>query len=101
MKAKRVIATRSISTPSIIHPVPPCLQQCERVSNIARRSPIPERNALGLEILKGCECLRWRWRNGVVIGTVTVRPIIPRVQIEAQLVTTLLGDAGAVEEDVD
>jgi len=33
-----------------------------------------------------------------VTGTVTA---CPRVQIEAQLVTALLGDARAVEEDVD
>jgi len=37
----------------------------------------------------------------VVTGKVTACPITTRVQIEAQLVTALLGDAGAVEEYVD
>ena len=37
----------------------------------------------------------------MVTRTVAERPLIPRVQIEAQLVTTILGDAGAVKEDVD
>jgi hypothetical protein len=31
----------------------------------------------------------------------TACPTTTRVQIEAQLVTALLGDAGAAEEDVD
>jgi hypothetical protein len=54
-----------------------------------------------LKILEACECLQWWWRNGVVTGTVTACSTTTRVQIEAQLVTALLGDAGAVEEDVD
>jgi hypothetical protein len=37
----------------------------------------------------------------VVTGTATACPTTTRVQIEGQLVTALLGDAGAVEEDVD
>jgi hypothetical protein len=37
----------------------------------------------------------------VVTGIVIACPTTVRVQIEAQLVTALLGDAGAVEEDVD
>jgi hypothetical protein len=34
-------------------------------------------------------------------GTVTACHVTTRVQIEAQLVTALLGDVRAVEEDVD
>jgi hypothetical protein len=75
--------------------------QCKRVFSAARRTLTPERNALRLKILEACECLRWWWRNRVVTETATARPIISRVQIEAQLVTALLGNAGAVEEDVD
>ena len=49
------------------------------------------------------------WRCHHCIGSATVLKIdgnggqttTTRVQIEAQLVTALLGDAGAVEEDVD
>ena len=37
----------------------------------------------------------------MVTGTVTACPIAPRAQIEAQLVTALLGDAALVEEDVE
>lgn len=37
----------------------------------------------------------------MVTRKVTACPITTRVQIEAQLVTALLGDAGAAEEDVD
>jgi hypothetical protein len=37
----------------------------------------------------------------VATGTAIACPTITRVQVEAQLVTALLGDAGAVEEDVD
>jgi hypothetical protein len=37
----------------------------------------------------------------VATGTAIACPTTTRVQIEAQLVTALLGDAGAVEEDVD
>jgi hypothetical protein len=37
----------------------------------------------------------------VVTEIVIARSVIFRVQIEAQLVTILLGDAGAVKEDVD
>ena len=77
---------------------PAMVTQCERV---LARTQTPERNALGLKILEACECLRWWWRNRVVTGTVTAHPLIPRVQIEAQLVSALIGDAGAVEEDVD
>jgi hypothetical protein len=75
--------------------------QCERVFRAARRALTPERNALGLKILEAYERLRWWWRNRVVTEIVTACPTTTRVQIEAQLVTALLGDAGAVEEDVD
>jgi len=40
----------------------------------------------------------------VVVGKLGVTGTVaacPRVQIEAQLVTVLLGDAGVVEKDVD
>ena len=74
--------------------------QCERVFSAARRTLTPERNALGLKILEACECLRWWWRNGVVTGAVTGCPILPRAQIEAQLITALLGDAASVEDDI-
>jgi hypothetical protein len=37
----------------------------------------------------------------VVMGTVAACLIITRVQTEAQLVAALLGDTGAVEEDID
>ena len=37
----------------------------------------------------------------MVTRIVTAYPTTTRVQIEAQLVTALLGDARAVEEDVD
>jgi hypothetical protein len=43
----------------------------------------------------------WWWRMGLVTGTVTAYPTTTRVQIEAWLATTLLGDAGAVEEDIN
>jgi hAT family C-terminal dimerisation region len=72
--------------------------QCERVFSAARRTLTPERNALGLKILEACECLRWWWRSGVVSGKVAVVPIASRVQIEAQIVATLLGD---LEEDIE
>jgi hypothetical protein len=61
----------------------------------------PGRNALGLKILETYGCLQWWWRNRVVTGIVIACPTTIRVHIEAQLVTALLGDAGAVEEDVD
>ena len=75
--------------------------QCERVFSAARRTLTPERNALGLKILEACECLRWWWRNGVVTGRLTAGPMTPRVQIEDQFVTALLGDAALDEEDVE
>jgi hypothetical protein len=37
----------------------------------------------------------------MVTGTVIAYPTTTRVRIEAQLVTALLGDTGAVEEDVE
>jgi hypothetical protein len=37
----------------------------------------------------------------VVTGAVTGRSIVPRTQIEAQLITALLGDAALVEDDVE
>jgi hypothetical protein len=75
--------------------------QCKRVFSAAKKTLTPERNALGFNILEACECLRWWWwRNEVVTGTAIACPTTTRVQIEAQLVTALLGDAGAVEEDV-
>ena len=81
---------------------PAMATQCERVFSAAKRTLTPERNALGLNILEACECLRWWWTSGVVTGTAMVCPIATRVQTEAQLVTALLlGDAGTVEEDVD
>ena len=75
--------------------------QCERVFSAARKALTPKRNALGLKILETYECLRWWRRNRVVTGIVTACPTTTKVQIEAQLVTALLGDAGAVEEDED
>jgi hAT family C-terminal dimerisation region len=80
---------------------PAMATQCERVFSAAKRTLTPERNALGLNILKAYECLRWWWRNGVVMGIVITCPTATRVHTEAQLVTALLGDAGAVEEDID
>ena len=74
--------------------------QCERVFSAVRRTLTPERNALGLKILEACECLRW-WRNGVVTGRLTAGLMTPRVQIEAQFVTALLGDAALDKEDVE
>jgi len=62
---------------------------------------MPERNALGLKILEAYEYIRWWWRNRVVTGRLTVGPMMPRVQIEAQFVTALLGDAALDEEDVE
>jgi hypothetical protein len=37
----------------------------------------------------------------VVIGPVTGCPIPLRAQIEAQLITALLGDAASVEDDIE
>jgi hypothetical protein len=37
----------------------------------------------------------------VVTGTAIACPTATRVHTEARLITALLGDAGAVEEDVD
>jgi hypothetical protein len=73
----------------------------ERVFSAARRTLIPERNVLGLKIFEACKCLWWWWRNGVVTGRLTAGPMTPRVQIEAQFVTALLGDAALDEEDVE
>jgi hypothetical protein len=72
--------------------------QCKRVFSAARRTLTPERNALGLNVLEACECLRWWWRSGVVSGKAAVVPMTPRAQIEAQVVTTLLG---GLWEDVE
>jgi hypothetical protein len=49
-------------------------------------------------VREACECLRWWRRSGVVSGKVAVVPIASRVQIEAWIVATLLGDLG---EDVE
>jgi hypothetical protein len=38
---------------------------------------------------------------GVVTGRLTEGPMTPRVQIETQFVTALLGDAALDEEDVE
>ena len=80
---------------------PAMATQCERVFSAARRTLTPERNALGLKVFEACEYLRWWWRNRVVTGRLTAGPMAPRVQIEAQLVTALLGDAALDEEDVE
>jgi hypothetical protein len=80
---------------------PAMATQCERVFSAARRTLTPERNGLGLKVLEACECLRWWWRNGVVTGAVTGCPIVPRAQIEAQLIVALLGDAALLEDDVE
>src|SRR5205085_3026684 len=77
---------------------PAMATQCERVFSAARRTLTPERNALGLKVLEACECLRWRWRNGVVSGMPTVCPMTPRAVVEAQFVTALVGDS--VSSDV-
>jgi hypothetical protein len=77
---------------------PAMATQCERVFSAARRTLTPERNALGLKVLEACECLRWWWRSGVVSGKAAVVPMTPRAQIEAQVVTTLLG---SLWEDVE
>jgi hypothetical protein len=58
----------------------------------------PERNALGPQIIEACECLRWWWRNGVVTGMVLVCPMTPRVEVEAQIMTVLIGDGALGEE---
>ena len=42
---------------------PAMATQCERVFSAVKRTLTPERNALGLNILEACECLRW-WRHG-------------------------------------
>ena len=80
---------------------PAMATQCERVFSAAKMTLTPERNTLGLNILEACECLWWWWKNEVATGIVIACPTATRVQTEAQLVTTLLGDAGAVEEDLD
>jgi hypothetical protein len=80
---------------------PAMATQCERVFSAAKRTLTSERSALGLKILEASECLRWWWRNGVVTGRLAAGPMTPRVQIEAQLVTALLGDAALDEEDVE
>jgi hypothetical protein len=75
--------------------------QCGRVFSAARRTLTPERNALGLKVLEACECLRWWWRNGVMTGTATGCLAPSRAQIEAQLISALLGDAALVEDNVE
>ena len=72
--------------------------QCERVFSAARRTLTPKRNALGLKVLQACEYLRWWWRSGVVNGKTAMVPMTSRAQIEAQVVTTLLG---GLWEDVE
>jgi len=80
---------------------PAMATQCERVFSAVRKTLTPKRNALGLNVLEACECRRWWWRNGVVTGTATRCLIPPRAQIEAHLITALLGDAALVEDDVE
>src|SRR5271170_7127924 len=78
---------------------PAMATQCERVFSAARMTLAPEGVALGLKVLKACEYLRWWWwRSGVVSGKVAVTSMASRVQIEARIVTTLLGGLG---EDVE
>jgi hypothetical protein len=77
---------------------PAMATQCERVFSAARRTLTPERNALGPQIIEACECLRWWWRNGVVTGRASTCPMTPRVEIEAQITTALIGDGALGEE---
>jgi hypothetical protein len=69
----------------------------EQVFSVARRTLTPERNALRPQIIEACECLRW-WRNGVVTGRVLACAMTPRVEIEAQMMTALIGDSALGEE---
>jgi hypothetical protein len=72
---------------------------CERVVNAAKQALRPERNRLGPRIIEACECLRWWWRNGAITGHPVAKPKATRVQIEADLVNALLGDAALSDED--
>ena len=42
-----------------------------------------------------------RHQQAGAAGAVAGRPIVPRAQIEAQLITALLGDAALVEDSVE
>jgi len=75
--------------------------KCERVFSAAKMILPPEGNALGPMIIEACECLRWWWRTGVVSGASPACPLTPRAEIEARVVTTLLGDALVDEQDVE
>lgn len=50
---------------------------------------------MGMKIIEACECLRWWWRNGVVLGIPTACPVTPRAVVEAQFVTALIGDSAS------
>ena len=75
--------------------------QYERVFSAVRRTLTPERNALGPKIIEAYECLRWWWKNGLVTRAVTGYPNPPRAQIEAQIITALLGNAALVVDNVE
>ena len=79
---------------------PAMATECERVLSAAKRILTPERNALGSKVIEACECLRWWWRTGVVSGRSPACPPTPRAEIEAGVVTTLLGNALG-EQDVE
>jgi hypothetical protein len=80
---------------------PAMATECERVFSAAKRTLSPDRNALGPEVIEACECLRWWWRTGVVSGRSPACSPTPRAEIEAGVVTALLGDALLGEQDVE
>jgi hAT family C-terminal dimerisation region len=71
---------------------PAMATECERVFSAAKQTLSPERNALGPKVIEACECLRWWWRTGVVLGRPPASTMMPRDEIEARVVTTLLGN---------
>jgi hypothetical protein len=73
--------------------------ECERVFSAAKQTISPERNALGPKTIEACECLRWWWRTGVVVGKPPVSAMAPRVEAEARIVTKLLGNCFLGDDD--
>lgn len=53
------------------------------IGHTAKQILLSERNALGLRMIETCECLRWWWRTGVVVGKMPASAMIPRVEVEA------------------
>lgn len=62
---------------------PAIATECERVFSAAKQILSSERNALGPRMIEACECLRWWWRTGVVVGKMPASAMIPRVEVEA------------------